>query len=121
MNNPTINTGNQNSINVNRPTIVNNRPTTINQNNWNNYTNIHNTNVQNTTLQNTNVNVNRSYGGAYWGANGNWRGSYGNLHADCYHGSWPYWNSRGAGWFAAGTAFGWLISPGQTIAYSNPY
>ncbi|HEY1858729.1 MAG TPA: tetratricopeptide repeat protein [Gemmataceae bacterium] len=106
INNPNINTGNQGSINVNRPTINNNRPTTINQNNW---TNINNTNI------------NRPYNGGYWGSNGNWRGNYGYLHDSWYHGSWPYWNSRGAGWFAAGTALGWLASPGQTLVYSNPY
>jgi tetratricopeptide (TPR) repeat protein len=100
-----INTGNQGIINSNRPTINNNRPVTINQANWNNF-----------------QNVNRGYGGyGGWAANGNWRGNYGYLHDNWYNGSWPYWNGRGAGWFAAGTAFGWLASPGESIAYSNPY
>jgi TolA-binding protein len=107
INNPNINTGNQGSINVNRPTINNNQ-TSINQNNWSNFTNINN--------------VNRGYGaGGAWGWNGNWRGNYGYLHNDWYGGSWPYWNGRGAGWFAAGTALGWLSSPGQTVVYDNPY
>jgi tetratricopeptide (TPR) repeat protein len=108
INSGNINTGNQGAINSNRPTINNNQPVTINQANWNNF-----------------QNVNRGYGGyggyGAWASNGNWRGNYGYLHDNWYNGSWPYWNGRGVGWFAAGTAFGWLTSPGETITYSNPY
>jgi tetratricopeptide (TPR) repeat protein len=113
VNNPNINTGNQGSINVNRPTIVNNRPVTINQNTSNNVTNVQN-------------NVNRINGpyrpGGAWASDGNWYGHYYHLHDDWYRGSWQNWNTSGIGYFAAGTAFGWLLSsPRQTIVYSNPY
>jgi tetratricopeptide (TPR) repeat protein len=60
-------------------------------------------------------------GSGGWGSNGAWYGRYHDLHADWYHGSWPSWDYRPARWAATGTAFGWLLSAGQRLAYSNPY
>ncbi len=36
-------------------------------------------------------------------------------------GYWNSWNNRPGAWFAAGSAFGWLLAPGQNVAYANPY
>ena len=40
-----------------------------------------------------------------------------------YHGSWRPWYGRPSFWYgaAAGATAGWMLAPGQTFAYSNPY
>jgi hypothetical protein len=136
---------------INRPNINNvvNRPSVNNQYVSNVTNNVSNTNVSNTQLsinnRNTMVNqrytgvVNNRFGGpglrpylpghapvwgsagGAWGPTGAWYGRYYNLHADWYHGSWPSWGYRPARWLATGAAFGWLLTAGQRIAFSNPY
>lgn len=94
----------------NRPNIgnnvnVGNRPININQNN-----------INNNLINNRPAYVNRPVGGWYGGA---YRPPYWGLHNNWYHGGWGW--TTPAGYFAAGTAFGWLMSPGATVVYANPY
>jgi tetratricopeptide (TPR) repeat protein len=114
-----INTGNI----INRPTINNVNNTIVNQNINKNNLNLNvnkNNYVDNRHLSNYDRYGRYSrYGG--WGANGYYYGQYHHLHSNWYHGGWNYWPYNSASWFAAGTAFGWLTSPGQTIVYQNPY
>jgi len=114
-----------NAIKNDRPAIIGARPAWDNRPNINinrpQITNVTNNVYNQTNINRTDININRdryAYGG--W-ANGYYHGYYHHLHNHWYHGGWNYWPQSSAGWFAAGTAFGWLTSPGQTIVYSNPY
>jgi hypothetical protein len=46
---------------------------------------------------------------------------YHNWHADWHHGYWHGWYTRPWFWFGTGVAAGWLLAPGETVVYSNPY
>jgi tetratricopeptide (TPR) repeat protein len=79
-------------------------------------------NINNNFFNQNNVNINNRWGNNNWGRGGGWGGGWygGNAwHNNWYHGSWNWWNTGAS--FAAGTAFGWMLAPRQTIAYSNPY
>jgi len=129
-NNPTIN---RNRTTVNDPTIIRNR-TTVNQNNVN--------------VSNHSVTRNNYVAGNRWGRGGrqvgaprSWYTSPGNWgrswwggrpawtwgrpwywqHAGWHHGFWDYWATPPALWFGSGLAAGWLLSPGDSFAYFNPY
>jgi hypothetical protein len=51
----------------------------------------------------------------YWGRPYYWH------HSDWHHGYWNYWTTPPALWFGAGLLGGWLLSPGDTFVYQNPY
>jgi tetratricopeptide (TPR) repeat protein len=109
-------------INANRPNMnIGNRVT---QNN------INNVNVNRWNQYNRQTNMNRQW----WNQNGNWnRPWYGNRpasnwgrpwynqHYGWHNGYWNYWARRPGLWLGAGVAAGWLLSPGDNFAYSNPY
>ncbi len=42
-------------------------------------------------------------------------------HQAWHHGYWPYWHSHPVVWVGSGAALGWLLAPGETYVYSNPY
>jgi hypothetical protein len=50
----------------------------------------------------------------YWGRPWYWH------HAHWHHGYWNYWSQPPALWFGAGL-LGWLLNPGDTFVYTNPY
>jgi len=121
---------------VNRPEINRNR-TTINRTTVNRNVDVRNrvTNQSNVTVNRwgrsggqigaprtwyTNAgNWNRSWWGGrpawYWGRPWYWQ------HAGWHHGYWNYWVRPPAFWFGAGLLGGWLLSPGETFVYYNPY
>ncbi|HXY37961.1 MAG TPA: tetratricopeptide repeat protein [Planctomycetaceae bacterium] len=72
---------------------------------------------------NTNVANNRNWNGGNWnannwnGAHNYWNGNYGGWH----QGNWGNWYGAPAAWGAAGLATGWLASPLDSYAYSNPF
>jgi tetratricopeptide (TPR) repeat protein len=77
---------------------------------------------------NANIANNRTWNGGGWngggwngggwnGAHNYWNGNYGGWHA----GNWSNWYQAPAAWGAAGVATGWLASPLDSYAYSNPF
>ncbi|HVK13828.1 MAG TPA: tetratricopeptide repeat protein, partial [Gemmataceae bacterium] len=122
INRPIINGGGNNNTIINRPNtnignrVVNNNYNNINVNQWNQYNQ-------------------RVYGGRpWWGTPAYWNKPwYGgrpawyysrpwyNYHVGWHHGFWNFWSAPPAIWFGTGVAAGWLMSPGDTFVYSNPY
>jgi TolA-binding protein len=90
-------TGNDNNI-INRPNsgnnVINNRPIDVN----------------NVNVNRNNVNVNRN----------NVYRPYNGYHNGWTHGYWNYWARWPVG-IVGGATLGWLLAPGDTFAYSNPY
>src|SRR5262249_19285755 len=41
--------------------------------------------------------------------------------ADWHHGNWNNWYGHPAAWYGAGLSTGWLASPADAYAYSNPF
>ena len=117
-NRPNIGGGGNNIIS--RPgggNIINNHPGIDigNRPNIGNNTNIGNR-IGNNTINN--VNVNRNNFNNFNGNRNNW---YRGWHNGWYHGSWNYWNRYPVGWITGAAAVGWLLGPGETYVYSNPY
>ncbi|HVK08609.1 MAG TPA: tetratricopeptide repeat protein, partial [Gemmataceae bacterium] len=50
-----------------------------------------------------------------------WSRPWYGYHTGWHYGYWNFWRSPPALWFGAGLAAGWLLSPGETFVYSNPY
>jgi tetratricopeptide (TPR) repeat protein len=99
---------------------IGNRPINVN--------NINNINANRWNQWNQNWNQNRQW----WNQPGNWnRPWYGNRPAwnwgrPWYNTHWRwhhgYWNVNHPGlWLGAAATAGWLLSPGDSYAYSNPY
>lgn len=65
----------------------------------------------------------RNWGRTWWGDRPAWYWGrpYYWQHTDWYHGYWNYWSTPPALWFGAGLLGGWLLSPGDTFTYFNPY
>jgi Tetratricopeptide repeat len=51
----------------------------------------------------------------YWGRPWYWQ------HARWHHGYWNYWAAPPTLWFGTGLLGGWLLGPGDSFAYYNPY
>jgi tetratricopeptide (TPR) repeat protein len=120
INNRPIDITNRQTNIVNRPNLnVGNRSINTNINNvnrWNQYNRVGN---NTRPAWNRPANWNRPWYGNrpawYWG-----RPWYNN-HWGWHHGYWNYWTAPPALWFGGGAAAGWLLSPGDTFVYSNPY
>ncbi|MBL8796803.1 MAG: tetratricopeptide repeat protein [Planctomycetia bacterium] len=89
--------------NINRPIGGGGNNNIINRPNIGNNNNIIN-NRQN------NINVN----------NNNFYRPYNNWHSGWTHGYWNYWPRWPVG-FVGGASLGWLLAPGDSFVYSNPY
>jgi tetratricopeptide (TPR) repeat protein len=130
---PIIGGGNNNTI-INRPGGGNNN-TIVNRPNTNIGNRVVNNNVNNINVNQWNQYNQRVYAGRPgWATPANWnRPWYGgrpawyysrpwyNYHAGWHHGFWNFWSAPPAIWFGGGVAAGWLMSPGDTFVYSNPY
>jgi len=87
-----------------------NRPITGNNNNIINRPNSGNNIINNRPVDINNVNVNRN----------NVYRPYNGYHNGWTHGYWNYWPRWPVG-IVGGATLGWLLAPGDTFAYSNPY
>jgi hypothetical protein len=108
---------------VNRPMVVNrpnvNRSNTVNAINVNRWDQSHRQGSDHRPWWDRPANWNRSwYAGRpawYWGRPYYWQ------HWPWHHGYWNYWATLPPLWFGSGLATGWLLSPGDTFVYYNPY
>jgi hypothetical protein len=87
------------------PTVI--RPSGINR--WSTFNN-------RSAWVNRGIYINRP-NGIYWPGYAHYYPWYAGWH----HGYWHGWYNRPWLWFGSGVAVGWLLSPGESVVYWNPY
>src|SRR5262245_4473793 len=65
----------------------------------------------------------RNWNRTWWGGRPawNWGRPWYWQHARWHHGFWNFWRRPPALWFGGGLFGGWILSPGDTFGYVNPY